>query len=351
MKEIEDNEIRNIGQSQSGGHLNPQKLQTSPDTFDIPDSETGSENDSILVSWTDPTEDIFQQKRKRRFLKEGIRITWIGILIIVSIIAVLLYIIFRQSEKMEYIEQDAIGIETPYSANLQLNSHRIASDFAKKYLNTNSSDENEVIYCNINRITANNIPLKIFNPGNAVPELHVGEIEASDNNIILAFQAADIRKDNGGIVGTFIRNGEIISKGVSKAGFVAIINGEIKIGAELNSPYFEEAIQTNGSFFRQYALIKDGLILESNLKEKSIRRAICEQNGKIFIAETCERASMQEFSQALISQGVKNAVYLVGSSKAHGFARQDAETFTEWGDPTTYNQKNITYLVWKNNNR
>ena len=110
MKEIKDNEIRNIGQSQSGGHLNPQKLQTSPDTFDIPDSETGSENDSILVSWTDPTEDIFQQKRKRRFLKEGIRITWIGILIIVSIIAVLLYIIFRQTEKMEYIEQDAIGI-------------------------------------------------------------------------------------------------------------------------------------------------------------------------------------------------------------------------------------------------
>ena len=43
---------------------------------------------------------------------------------------------------------------------------------------------------------------------NAVPDFHVGKLDQNDKSIILAMQAADIRKDNGKIVGACVYNGD-----------------------------------------------------------------------------------------------------------------------------------------------
>lgn len=325
MEEIKETEIRIVGQSQ------PYKPQPN----------------------LQPADGIRPLKEHRHLHRRNgsecnsyIPWKWIIFIFILFAGIVSLYFMWRANND-EIIQEDVELIDASKGENLQLNSSYNASSLTEKNI---SNSDNKILtgnYCDVNRVIVNDVPIKIFDPGNAAPKLHVGKLETSDSHIILACQAADIREDNGGIVGAFIDNGTIISKGLSKVGFVAIINGKIKIGAELNSPYFEEAIQTNGSFFRQYALVKDGMLIENNLNNKSIRRAVCELNGSIIVAETESRESFHDFSQALIDYGVQNAVYLVGGTSSHGFCRLNSETLNEWGNSKYNNEKNVTYIVWE----
>ena len=197
----------------------------------------------------------------------------------------------------------------------------------------------------------NDIPIRIFIPHNAVMSLHVGKIEKSDKNIIYAAQAADVRADNGGIVGAFVLKGKPLAWGLSKKGFCASIDGEVTIGVAENSPLFEKATEKEGYFFRQYPLVSNGKLIENEPKGKSIRRAICDREGEIFMVETRTHESFHDFAQALVDLGVKEAVYLVGSS-AYGWAVDERGTTHEFGEKNYYTAprrmpKNTSYIVWK----
>lgn len=104
--------------------------------------------------------------------------------------------------------------------------------------------------------------------------------------MIYAAQAADVRADNGGVVGAFVLNGEPRSWGVSKKGYCASINGKVTIGVAENSPLFESNRREGGYFFRQYPLVSNGEVIDNEPKGKSIRRAICDRQGEIFMVET-----------------------------------------------------------------
>lgn len=198
----------------------------------------------------------------------------------------------------------------------------------------------------------NDIPLRLFIPHNATLELHVGKIDKSDSNIIYTAQAADVRADNGGIVGAFVLKGEPRAWGLSKKGYCASIDGKIMIGVADNSPLFEEATEKGGYFFRQYPLVKDGEIVENELKGKSIRRGICDRRGEIFMVESSTPESFHDFSQALVDLHVDQAVYLVGSS-AYGWAIDEQDIRHEFGDENIYKSwkrrmpKNTSYVVWR----
>lgn len=210
-----------------------------------------------------------------------------------------------------------------------------------------SVEETDASFCLIRNETVNDIPFRIYLPMNAVPDFHVGKLDQNDKSIILAMQAADIRKDNGKIVGACVYNGEVVSKGLAKKGYVAIINDHISVGVSEHSPLFEEAIEKDGDFFRQYPIVSEGKIVENNPKNISIRRAICERNGLCFIAETLVPVSFHDFSQMLVDIEVKNAVYLVGSQYACGFCRDFSQELQTWGEVKYSRAKNISYLVWK----
>lgn len=206
-------------------------------------------------------------------------------------------------------------------------------------------------FCEIKDTIINDIPLRIFIPHNADMSLHIGRINQEDNEIIYVAQAADVRADNGGIVGAFVLKGEPRAWGLSKRGYCASINGEITVGVADNSPLFEKATEESGYFFRQYPLVSNRNIVENEPKGKSIRRGICSRVGEIFMVETCTQESFHDFSQALVDLGVDNAVYLVGSS-AHGWAIDESGERHEWGTLNTYKgrrkmPKNTSYIVWK----
>jgi len=196
--------------------------------------------------------------------------------------------------------------------------------------------------------TVNDIPISIYIPHNAVPRLSMGTPDMYDKNIILTAQAADIRADNGKINGAFVLAGRPLAWGLSKKGYVAIIDGKVSIGVAENSPLFEEATEKGGYFFRQYALVDNGSLVENESKGKSIRKAICDRAGEVFIAITETPESFHDFSQALVDLGVRNAVYIVGSEFSYGYFRDKFDHLTQLCSKRRGGQKYENYIEWRN---
>ena len=139
-----------------------------------------------------------------------------------------------------------------------------------------SNTDNSLPSCTIVTDTLiDTLHLRIFTPYNATPELHVGRLDTADTDIILASMAADLRRDNGRIVGAFVHAGEPLSWGLSKRGYCAIFDGQITIGVAENSPLFEQATEQGGYFFRQYPAVDKGVMVENNPENASFRRALC----------------------------------------------------------------------------
>ena len=197
----------------------------------------------------------------------------------------------------------------------------------------------------------NDIPLKLYIPHNADMTLQIGETDTQDPAIIFSAQAADVRADNGAIVGAFVLKGKPLSWGLSKKGFCAVIDGKVTIGVAENSSLFEEATEKGGYFFRQYPLVSDGTLVENEPKGKSIRRAICDRQGEIFMVECLSRESYHDFAQALVDLHVTQAISLVGSS-AYGWAVDHEGQFHELGlqSNRSFYRKGkyqISHVVWR----
>lgn len=197
----------------------------------------------------------------------------------------------------------------------------------------------------------NDIPLKLYIPHNADLTLQIGETDTQDPTIIFSAQAADVRADNGAIVGAFVLKGKPLSWGLSKKGFCAVIDGRITIGMAENSPLFEEATEKGGYFFRQYPLVSEGALVENEPKGKSIRRAICDRNGEIFMVECLSRESYHDFAQALVDLHITQAISLVGST-AYGWAVDHEGQFHEFGlqsNRSFYRKSKyqISHVVWR----
>ena len=197
--------------------------------------------------------------------------------------------------------------------------------------------------------TINDIPMRLYLPHQVSMSLHLGAIDRNDRSIIFTAQAADIRADNGGIVGAFVLKGEPKAWGLSKRGYCGIINDSVTVGVADNSPLFEEATEKGGYFFRQFPLVDNGKLVENEQKGKSVRRALCDRNGEIFTVETLTIESFHDFAQALVDLGVDNAIYLVGAN-AYGWATDADGVRHEFGDPNpkaTGKWRNINYLVMR----
>ncbi len=194
----------------------------------------------------------------------------------------------------------------------------------------------------------NDVRLSVYIPHNATPVLYVGNPDAEARKGILAFQAADIRRDNRKILGAFVLKGQPLAWGLSKKGYCAIIDGKVTVGVSENSPLFEEATEKEGYFFRQYPLVDNGALVENEPKNKTMRKALCSRAGQIIVVVSETDESFHDFSQALVDLGVENAIYLVGSHSAFGWWRNEAgkmELFSD--DIHSGSFKNESYIIWK----
>lgn len=193
----------------------------------------------------------------------------------------------------------------------------------------------------------NDIPLAIYIPHNAVPQLSVGRPDPNDKSIILIAQAADIRGDNKKILGAFVLKGEPLAWGLSKKGFCAIIDDQMTVGVSSNSPLFEEATEKEGYFFRQFPLVDNGTLVENELKNKTMRKALCQRHGQFFITVSQSDESFHDFAQALVDLGVENAISLIGSHTAYGWSI-DANGEQEMFGEDVHKYQNENYILWRN---
>lgn len=194
--------------------------------------------------------------------------------------------------------------------------------------------------------TLNKKELLILTPENARPRLIIGNELLNNPNIILATQTADVRGDNGQIAGTFVLNGELMSKGEAKAGFCSIVDGELSIGVADATPMLEQTLTEGGYFFRQYPLVVGGQIVENKPKGKAIRKALAEIGGRTCVVMSKERLTFHDFSQLLVDMGVRNAIYLVGSSSYGFYVNEDGNKILT-GEKPNSELENVNYIIWE----
>ena len=183
-------------------------------------------------------------------------------------------------------------------------------------------------------------------PHNATAKLVIGDSILDASDPVLVVQAADVRRDNGQIVGAYVINGDMKSRGKAKSGFCSIINNEITIGVAQTTPLLERATEEDGFFFRQYPLVYEGEVIENKPKNLSQRKALALLNDEVVVVLCHERLSFHDFSQALVDLGVKNAIYLVGSTAYMKAKLEDGNTF-EFGTRAPNKYPNSNYIFWK----
>ena len=235
--------------------------------------------------------------------------------------------------------------EEIFESNEQVHYITAPSDKLATLGEYSSADSTGTAYTEHIVQTVNDIPLDIYIPHNAVPRLAVGREKRDSSTIVFSTMAADVRADNGKIVGAFVLNGEPLAWGKSKKGYCAIIDGEFTIGMADNSPLFEKATECGGYFFRQYPLVSNGNMVENTPRGKSIRKALCERGGEIFVAMTTTPESFHDFAQALADFGVRNAIYLVGSN-TYGYWRDADGAKHTIASPTDRPYTYENYLQW-----
>lgn len=223
------------------------------------------------------------------------------------------------------------------------------ASYEKTPLKALGTEENVNPYAERLDTLVNGLPIAIFIPHHATPYLYVGKLDEEASSGILAFQAADVRSDNWEILGDFVLAGKQLSRGVSKKGFCAIIDGDVTVGSGASTPLLSETISKRGYFFRQYPLVDGGTPVENNPKNKTVRRALCERGGQVFVAVSSGDSTLSDFAQALADLSVDNAVSLIGGYGAHGWA-MDAEGGSEqFGNEDTRPNwyRNASYIIWK----
>ena len=201
-------------------------------------------------------------------------------------------------------------------------------------------------YIEVENDTVNDVPLQIFIPQYAMPELTLALPEESDSTVVFVTQAADVGRRNYGIVGDFVLAGEQLARGYRKEGFCAIINNNLTIGIGTETSLLGKAISEKGYFFRQYPLVKNYEAIENNPKNKAVRRALAIRENEVIMVESRERESFHDFTQALVDVGVSDAIYLVGGN-AFGWYRTENNEVITFGDKANKVMAGVNYLVWR----
>ena len=222
------------------------------------------------------------------------------------------------------------------------------ASYEKTTVKAFGTEENVNPYAERLDTLVNGLPIAIFIPHHATPYLYVGKLDEAAKTGILAFQAADVRSDNWEILGDFVLEGKQLSRGVSKKGFCAIIDGNVTVGAGASTPLMSEAISKRGYFFRQYPLVTDGIPVENKPKNKTVRRALCERGGQVFVAVSGGDSTLTDFAEALADLSVDNAVYLIGGYGAHGWAVDADGGNEQFGNEDTRPNwyRNASYIIW-----
>lgn len=153
-------------------------------------------------------------------------------------------------------------------------------------------------------------------------------------------------------LGSLVAEGKEIEDDLSRRGYCAMANGNIVIGISRSEKVKDYVIEQQGSFFRQFILVSNG-VLPSRfyLHGKVERRGLGRIGNKLYLIETRHKETMWDFADALREYGFIDAIYITGGAN-YSFYRTADGTVHTMGNDTTFDTQFkgkdiIPWLVFK----
>ena len=176
-----------------------------------------------------------------------------------------------------------------------------------------------------------NVKLKIYRLDNLKAHFADTVPDYADSTIYLVTRSSDYKiiGDKKEIIGDYIVDGEVAAKSNWRAGFMAIVDGNVQIGIDRSSKIANYVKKHNGSMFRQLALVSANISCDNQfiLRGKVTRCAYArDRQGKLYFIETVEPETLSGFADALIEYGFIDAVYITGGSQPNLFYRTEDGT-------------------------
>lgn len=170
------------------------------------------------------------------------------------------------------------------------------------------------------------VDLKFYKISGLKAEMRDSFPSLDDKEVYLVTRSSDYRIDGNKnkIIGDYVIGGNLIAKSNWRAGYFAIMNGNVEIGIGRRPDMRTFLLENKGSMFRQFALVSAGVKCVSQyvLKGKVERCAYVRMpNNELYFIETVNPETLYGFSDALIEFGAVDAIYITGGSQKELFYR------------------------------
>lgn len=157
----------------------------------------------------------------------------------------------------------------------------------------------------------NDLKLNIYLLQNLKAGLSTGlPHDSIKSELLILIQAADVRGDNGDILGECVIDGKALTRGKKPLGYVALLSGKISLGVDSTSTMYESLQKAGGSMFRQYSLVNKSTMQSNNIKGQNYRRALATRGEQLYLIESADKLSVHDFSEVLQDLGLEEAIFL-----------------------------------------
>ncbi len=196
------------------------------------------------------------------------------------------------------------------------------------------------------------VRLNIYELRGLKAEITFEEPDTTDKEVFLYSRCADHTAD-GKYLGTLVVNGKEYSDDVSRLGYCAMVGNRMVIGISRFEDVKDYVMENEGSLFRQFILVSDGVISPRfYLHGKVERRGLGRIGDKLYYIEAPYPETMWDFADAIREYGFIDAIYITGGDD-YSFYRTSNGKRHDIGDISKYPHKKwkgiIPWLVFKKN--
>lgn len=174
--------------------------------------------------------------------------------------------------------------------------------------------------------------------------IEFAEPDTADASVYLYCRSVDYTAE-GRYLGSLVAEGEEKQTDLSRLGYMAMADDNMVIGVSRSEKVKDYAQERDGSFFRQFILVSDGVIpARFYLHGKVERRAIGRIGDQLYFIATRHKETLWDFADALREYGFIDAIYITGGL-GYVFYRTGDGVRHDIGDVSEYSPKKWGHTV------
>lgn len=258
----------------------------------------------IMIEKVNPTPESNKEVVMTDAAKPRHTMAWAIALAILALLVVIVFLLIAGQGKSKVA--DELPAELPTSTTAEQNT---------EILQEKALPTKEKAAITLTNDTINDVSFSLFTISGLKAEITFDEPDPNDPNLYLSINSADVRSDNGGVLGACIIAGQQVSRGNSRTGYFAAVGDNMVIGVASNDSVMEYARQQKGYFFRQFPIVSDGQLGDVRLKGKAPRSAIGTKDGRFIYVKSHNRESLYDFAEALCDYGFTDALYIPADNR------------------------------------